>query len=110
MKYYAGLFLFVGMVSTSYGQDTTKTIRANVTGAPSRHGAAMTYVSLDRVKELTNETSSIAGTYTIDHYAVQLRKPNNNKVINTVGTEAIVTDISIGGEAMDSILFQVSDR
>lgn len=110
MKYFAGLFLIVGMVSTSYGQDTIKTIQANVPGAPSRPGAAMSYVSRDRAKELTNETTSIVGTYTIDHYAVQLRKPNNNKVINTVGTEAIVTDISIGGEAMDSILFQISDR
>jgi hypothetical protein len=110
MKYITGLFVVFGMVSISYSQDSTKTIRANVPGAASRPGVAMSYVSLDRAKELTHETSSIAGTYTIDHYSVQLRKPNNNKIINTVGTEAIVTDISIGGEAMDSILFQISDR
>lgn len=110
MKYISGLFLAVCMASTSHGQDTIKTIRANVPGAPSRPGAAMSYVSLDRAKKLSNEQYAIAGTYTIDHYAVQLRKPNNNKVINTVGTEAIVTDISVRGEAMDSILFQISDR
>lgn len=109
MKYIASLLLILGLVLPSFGQDTLKAIKANVPGQVSRPGGSMPYVSIEKAKELTS-TPSISGNYTIDHYAVQLRKTSNKNIIEAVGSPVIVTEISVAGESIDSINFQISDR
>ncbi len=109
MTYITGLLFVVGLVSTTFGQDTTKALKATVPGAVSRPGGNLPFVSIEKAKELTS-TPSISGSYLIDHYAVQLRKPGNKTIIDAVGTPVNVTDISVAGESLDSVLFQISDR
>ncbi len=102
---------FIGLIGFSISttaQDTLKQIKPTITGQSTRAAASLPRADISRIKEL-NATPTVDGTYTIDRYAIQFKKSGNKNVIKTVGTNVIVTEISLSGSAFDSLAFQISE-
>lgn len=102
-------FILFGLVSLSYGQDSTKTApkmgaqRVTTTGAQSLPNISF--------KKLGQEASKpdIEGKFIIEQYSLQINSSDAKKAIKAVGTAIEISDTIIAGTDIDTISYKIND-
>ncbi|MFT5821079.1 MAG: hypothetical protein ACI8ZM_002328 [Crocinitomix sp.] len=102
-------FIMLGLVSISFGQDSTKTTtkvgvqRATTTGAQS-----LPNISFKKLGAADSKID-IEGKFIIEQYSLQINSSDAKKAIKAVGTTLEISDTIIAGTDIDTISYQVSD-
>jgi hypothetical protein len=102
-------FIMLGLVSISFGQDSTKTSpkigtqRVNMTGGQSLPNVTYGTLAGERSKP------DVEGKFIIEQYSLQINSSDAKKAIKAVGTTLVISDTIISGTNIDSISYQISD-
>ena len=101
--------IIIGLVSVSFGQDTTKsTPKVGQQRATSAGSHSLPNVSFRRL-DADNSTPNIEGKFIIEQYSLQLNTSDAKKAIKVVGTTLKIADTTIAGSDIDTIAYKISD-
>lgn len=102
-------FIMLGLVSISFGQDSTKTTqkigaqRVTTTGGNSLPNVSFRKLDAEGAKP------DVQGKFIIEQYSLQINSSDAKKAIKAVGTTLVISDTIISGTDIDTISYQISD-
>lgn len=102
-------FIMLGLVSISFGQDSTKTTpqlgQIRVKSTPANNFPNVSFRKLDT----DDAAPDIEGKFIIEQYSLQLNTSEAKKAIKAVGTTLEIKDTTITGSDIDTISYQIND-
>ena len=102
-------FIMLGLVSISFGQDSTKTtLKLGEKSVTTTGAGNLPNVSFQKF-DVDDSTPDIKGKFIIEQYSLQLNTPDAKKAIKVVGTTLEIKDTTIAGSDIDTISYQVND-
>lgn len=102
--------IILGLASSSFGQDTTKTSTPKATPKSVAVPGSKNFPNVSFRRLYTDvSTPEIKGKFIIEQYSLQLNTSDAKKSIKVVGTALEIGDTNISGSDIDTIDYKISD-